>query len=100
LIDRLSNETVAMGLVQAAKQAKRASLPRLPPAREKTWRSVAKAFSWRATGGLDTFILAWLFTRDAKIAASISGAEILTKLVLYYLHERVWARVRFGLSKD
>jgi uncharacterized membrane protein len=59
-------------------------------------RSVAKAVSWRATGSLDTFIVAALITGSSKIAGGVALAKILTKTVLYYLHERVWALIPWG----
>lgn len=62
-------------------------------------RSVAKAITWRITGTLDTFIIAWLVTGSAAIGAAIGGIEALTKTFLYYGHERIWERVSFGLHK-
>ena len=59
-------------------------------------RSVIKAVSWRVVGSLDTFLLSLLVTGKAKYAISIATAEALTKIVLYYVHERVWRRVRWG----
>lgn len=62
-------------------------------------RSFAKAVSWRITGTLDTMILSWLITGSFKLAATISLAEIATKSLLYYLHERAWQRVPYGWRK-
>lgn len=59
-------------------------------------RSFAKTISWRALGSLDTMLLGWLFTGSWKIAGSIASAEVLTKVVLYYLHERGWAHIAWG----
>ncbi len=59
-------------------------------------RSLAKAVSWRATGSIDTFVVSWFITGNAVFAGSIAVTEIGTKIVLYYLHERVWARIRWG----
>ena len=59
-------------------------------------RSFLKAVSWRVIGSLDTFGLSMLITRNAGHAASIAIAEILTKIVLYYLHERAWRKVAWG----
>jgi uncharacterized membrane protein len=59
-------------------------------------RSLAKAVSWRVVGSLDTFILSMIFTGNAGYAVSIASAEALTKIALYYGHERVWRRVRWG----
>ena len=59
-------------------------------------RSIAKAVSWRATGTLDTFILSWVITGNLAFAGSIAGVETMTKMVLYYGHERLWAMVAWG----
>jgi uncharacterized membrane protein len=60
------------------------------------WRSLAKAVSWRIAGSLDTFALSMLVTGNAKFAVSIASAEALTKVGLYYVHERVWRRIAWG----
>ena len=62
-------------------------------------RSIVKAISWRVLGSLDTAFWGWFFTSSFKIAGSIALFEVLTKLVLYYFHERAWALSRFGLRQ-
>ncbi len=62
-------------------------------------RSFLKAVSWRIVGSLDTAFWGWMFTSSFKIAGSIATFEVLTKVVLFYLHERGWAHLRFGLQK-
>lgn len=64
------------------------------------WRSFVKAVSWRLVGSLDTFLLSLLVTRNAKHAASIASIEALTKIILYYLHERAWRRVPWGRLEE
>jgi uncharacterized membrane protein len=59
-------------------------------------RSVLKTVSWRVVGTLDTFAISWFFTGRLEIAGSIAGLEIATKVIWYYLHERIWAAVRWG----
>jgi uncharacterized membrane protein len=59
-------------------------------------RSIAKSISWRLVGSIDTFVLGSLISHQAKIGAVIAGSEVLTKLLLYYLHERGWPHVRWG----
>jgi uncharacterized membrane protein len=59
-------------------------------------RSLAKAVSWRATGSLDTFLVALVITGNAKIAGSVAVTEIITKILIYYFHERLWALVPWG----
>ena len=57
-------------------------------------RHIAKTLTWRLVGTLDTLILGWILTGNLKIGAAIGGAEVFSKLLLYYLHERVWYKVR------
>ena len=59
-------------------------------------RSLAKAVSWRVVGSTDTFILSMIVTGNAKYAVSIASVEALTKIALYYVHERGWRKVRWG----
>lgn len=59
-------------------------------------RSLAKTISWRALGSLDTLVLGYIFTGNFTIAGSIASTEVLTKVVLYYLHERGWAHIKWG----
>jgi uncharacterized membrane protein len=59
-------------------------------------RSALKAITWRITGTLDTFLIAWFITKEPFIAGSIATFEVLTKTILYYFHERGWNLVRWG----
>ncbi len=54
--------------------------------KEKAYRSVVKAFSWRVTGTIDTMLVAWLITREIKFALSIGFVEVFTKMLLYFIH--------------
>jgi uncharacterized membrane protein len=64
--------------------------------REAHGRSFAKAVSWRITGTIDTFIISFLVTGRISIAGTIAAVEVATKIVIYYLHERVWAAISWG----
>jgi uncharacterized membrane protein len=59
--------------------------------RDSHFRSIVKAVSWRVTGSIDTFVLSFIFTGSVRVAGSIAGAEAITKMILYYLHERAWS---------
>lgn len=59
-------------------------------------RSIAKTISWRTVGSLDTMLLGYIFTGSLVIAGSIASTEVITKIVLYYFHERGWSHVRWG----
>nr|WP_319399381.1 DUF2061 domain-containing protein [uncultured Carboxylicivirga sp.] len=67
--------------------------------KEKPYRSIIKTISWRITGTIDTFLVSYLITGKVGLAASISGVEVFTKLLLYYLHERVWNNIKLGKEK-
>lgn len=53
-------------------------------------RHLAKTITWRVIGTLDTFLLSWFISGDMAIGAQIGVYELVTKMILYYLHERAW----------
>ena len=53
-------------------------------------RHILKTISWRIIGTLDTIILSWFITGNWKWGIAIGGVELITKMVLYYFHERAW----------
>ena len=63
---------------------------------EKHHRSFIKAISWRITGSMDTIIVSWFITGRLGVALSIGGVEVFTKIILYYFHERIWDKIKFG----
>lgn len=63
-------------------------------------RHIAKSVTWRIIGTLDTILLAWLITGDPLTGLKIGFAEVITKMVLYYLHERVWFKIRAGITEN
>jgi uncharacterized membrane protein len=67
-------------------------LPEKPKNRytESHLRSIYKGISWRIIGTIDTIVLSWLITGELNTAIKIGLTEVITKLVLYYLHERAW----------
>lgn len=62
-------------------------------------RSLVKAVSWRALGSIDTFVLSLIFTSNVKAAGAIASTEVLTKILLYYFHERVWSSIKWGAKR-
>ena len=65
-------------------------------AREGHGRSLMKAVSWRTVGTVDTFIISFFVTGRISLAGSIAAIEVVTKIMIYYLHERVWAVLPWG----
>lgn len=64
--------------------------------REGHGRSFVKAVSWRTVGTIDTFIISFFVTGKISLAGGIASIEVITKILIYYLHERAWAMVRWG----
>jgi uncharacterized membrane protein len=62
-------------------------------------RHILNTISWRIIGTLDTMLLSWIITGNWKFGLAIGGVELLTKMVLYYFHERVWYKFsKYGLK--
>ena len=63
-------------------------------------RHILKTISWRIIGTLDTMILSWIITGNWKFGVAIGGVEVITKMVLYYFHERAWYKFSsYGIDK-
>jgi len=71
--------------------------------RELHSRSVMKGISWRVVGSLDTFWIVYFVNRDSAHAVQtafyITATEIITKIFLYWLHERTWMKFRWGMNQ-
>ena len=66
---------------------------------ESKKRHLAKTVTWRAVGTTDTMIISWIISGNPFTGLKIGVAELVTKMILYYLHERAWYRINFGLQK-
>jgi uncharacterized membrane protein len=61
---------------------------------ESHLRSLAKGITWRFVATMTTVIIAWLVTGETSIAFQIGFFEFFAKVGIYYIHERIWARIR------
>jgi adenylylsulfate kinase len=59
-------------------------------------RSIAKALSWRVLGTLATAGLVFIFTKRLVLSLAVGGLEFVSKIGLFWFHERVWDRLKFG----
>jgi uncharacterized membrane protein len=66
---------------------------------DKPIRSAIKAISYRISGSLATMAISFVFIGSVKIAVSIGIVEVISKMGLYYLHERLWSKLPFGRVK-
>jgi len=64
--------------------------------KESKSRSVVKSISWRILATLTTITLVYIFIGDFTIAISVGGIEVFLKMVVYFLHERAWDKIKFG----
>lgn len=72
---------------------------------QKSW-SLVKAFTWRFTGTLDTIVLSFIIITlgsdtandDSPLAqaSTIGMIELGTKMILYFVHERIWSMIKWG----
>tara|TARA_Y100001938_G_C7833603_1_gene302637 strand:- start:102 stop:356 length:255 start_codon:yes stop_codon:yes gene_type:complete len=73
-------------------------------------RHLAKTITWRIVATTDTFIITFLASvlgfgysteQALTLGGVVAGFEVVTKMVLYYLHERAWYNYsEFGISDD
>ena len=62
-------------------------------------RHIAKTITWRIVGTIDTIILSWIISGNPFTGLKIGFAEVITKMILYYLHERTWYKINYGLNE-
>jgi adenylylsulfate kinase len=63
---------------------------------EARTRSLAKAISWRIFATLTTMLLVFAFTGNLVVSESVGLTELVLKIAIYYVHERVWNLLPFG----
>ncbi|MEO6348853.1 MAG: DUF2061 domain-containing protein [Aquaticitalea sp.] len=63
---------------------------------EKIKRTLVKTISWRVLGTLATIVISYLITGTLALAFSIGFIELISKLLLYYFHERSWNKIKWG----
>lgn len=62
--------------------------------RESHIRSILKSISWRFVATATTVIIAWFITGDTVIALEIGAIEVVAKILIFYVHERLWQNSR------
>ena len=45
---------------------------------------------------LDTILISWIITGKLELAFSIGSIELITKMILYFFHERAWNTIKWG----
>ena len=62
-------------------------------------RHILKTFSWRFIGTIDTLTISWIITGNLFTGVKIGLIETISKMILYFCHEKLWYRINFGLNK-
>ncbi|MCB9706177.1 MAG: adenylyl-sulfate kinase [Myxococcales bacterium] len=52
--------------------------------------------TWRVSGTLATVLIVLVFTHEPLVALTVGGLEAVAKMALYFFHERLWDRIKFG----
>jgi uncharacterized membrane protein len=81
LINRPEEKVAPKGVIKVSDRA------------DKPVKSALKAISWRIVGTIDTMIISYIITGKMTVAISIGSVEVITKTILYYFHERLWAHI-------
>ena len=66
---------------------------------ESKLRSIIKTISWRFWATLTTVALVFLFIGKPEVAISIGVIEVFLKMLIYFFHERLWDKIKFGKSE-
>ena len=68
--------------------------------KETKTRSVIKSITWRFLATLTTVSLVYIFTGKIDMAVEIGGIEVILKIIIYFIHERVGYKIRFGKREE
>ena len=60
-------------------------------------RHILKTITWRIIATLTTILIVYFFTGNVELSLGAGGIEVVLKMVLYYLHERVWYKYDIGI---
>lgn len=67
--------------------------------RETNIRTIAKGFSWRFFATATTIIIVYLFFGRLDLAIAAGIIETISKVALYYIHEKIWQRLKWGKKR-
>ena len=60
---------------------------------ESHLRSILKGFSWRIVATSTTIIVSYIVLHDISVALEIGSIEFIAKIIVYYIHERIWLKI-------
>jgi len=63
---------------------------------ETNKRSILKTISWRTWATITTALIVFVFTGEFALAVTVGLFEVIAKMGLYFIHERLWQKIKFG----
>jgi uncharacterized membrane protein len=66
--------------------------------KETQKRSITKALTYRIWQSLNTFLISLVVTGKLDMAAAIVSIEVVVKIVIYFFHERIWSKIKWGMK--
>ena len=62
-------------------------------------RHLLKSVTWRIIASVVSFLIGWSVTGDVSIGITVGVVDVVVKFILYYFHERIWYKSKFGIKK-
>jgi len=62
-------------------------------------RHLLKSVTWRIIASVVSFLIGWSVTGDVSIGITVGVVDVVVKFILYYFHERMWYKSKFGIKK-
>ncbi len=59
-------------------------------------RTILKTISFRIVASLLTVIIVYIFTKELIISFGVGIVEAISKMIFYYIHERIWDKINWG----
>ena len=61
-------------------------------------RSIVKTLSWRLVGSSAVLLISFLMTGSFALASSIATIQLISNTILYFVHERIWNKIQWGID--
>ena len=66
---------------------------------ESKTRTILKTVTWRVLATCTTMLVVYLFTKRLTLSLGIGVVEVTIKMLIYFLHERLWLKIKLGVTE-
>ncbi|MCK4257694.1 MAG: DUF2061 domain-containing protein [Halanaerobiales bacterium] len=63
-------------------------------------KTLFKTITWRLTASITSVVIIYFLSGELKIAGSFAIFETISKTIFYYLHEKIWEKVKLPSKND